>query len=95
MTLLSYALVTGQRVTALGAVAVIITLALVQLIVQMVFFLHIGQEERPRWKLWAFISMFAVLMIVVVGSLWIMNNLNYNMGHDMDARMMKERDKGF
>ena len=53
--------------------------AFIQFLVQMVFFLHLGREKRPRWKLGMFFSMVVVVGILVVGSLWIMHNLNYNM----------------
>jgi len=45
--------------------------------VQMVFFLHIGRGSR--WKLLTFIFTIIVVGIVVIGSIWIMHNLNYNM----------------
>jgi cytochrome o ubiquinol oxidase subunit IV len=54
-------------------------LALIQFVVQMVFFLHLGTERRPRWKFLVFWFMLLVVLILVVGSLWIMDNLNYNM----------------
>ncbi len=54
-------------------------LALAQLIVQMIFFLHLHEETGPRWNLAIFISTIGLVLIIVVGSLWIMNHLNYNM----------------
>lgn len=56
----------------------VIALAVVQLLVQMVFFLHLDRESKPRWNL--LIASFAaiVVLILVAGSLWIMNNLNYH-----------------
>jgi cytochrome o ubiquinol oxidase operon protein cyoD len=58
-------------------VPVLIALAVLQLFVQLVFFLHVGQEEKPRWNSVAF--MFAVFVVVVIvgGTLWIMNNLEH------------------
>ncbi|HSX02166.1 MAG TPA: cytochrome o ubiquinol oxidase subunit IV [Candidatus Saccharimonadia bacterium] len=60
-------------------VAVILLLATVQLAVQLYFFLHLGQEAKPRWNLLTFGFMALVLGILVLGSLWIMANLNYHM----------------
>ncbi|MBI3889507.1 cytochrome o ubiquinol oxidase subunit IV [Candidatus Saccharibacteria bacterium] len=54
-------------------------LAFSQFVVQLVYFLHLGTEQKPRWKLVVFWFMVIVVLIVVVGSLWIMQNLNYNM----------------
>lgn len=65
-----------RMTTLLAALA---GLAVVQVIVQLVCFLHVGQETRPRWKLGVLLFMIAVVIIVVLGSLWIMANLNDHM----------------
>jgi cytochrome o ubiquinol oxidase operon protein cyoD len=57
----------------------LLALALIQLFVQMVFFLHIRRGSRPRWNAWAFAFAAVVVAILVIGSLWIMSNLNYRM----------------
>jgi cytochrome o ubiquinol oxidase operon protein cyoD len=54
-------------------------LAVVQLFVQLVFFLHVGRESKPRWNAWALSFAITTVAIVVIGSLWIMSNLNYRM----------------
>jgi len=54
-------------------------LAFIQFIVQAVCFLHLGTERKPRWKLLVFGAMIGIVLILVVGSIWIMDNLNYNM----------------
>jgi cytochrome o ubiquinol oxidase operon protein cyoD len=59
-------------------VFVLTTLALSQLIVQLVYFLHLGQESKPRWNLLVFSFMICVVFILVFGSLWIMYHLNYH-----------------
>lgn len=60
-------------------IAAILGLAVVQLMVQLVFFLHLGKESGPRWRLAAFASTLGIVLIVIIASIWIMNNLNYNM----------------
>ena len=60
---------------------VLAALAIVQMIVQLVFFLHLGEEAGSRYKLMSFAFMVVVLGIVVIGSLWIMVNMNQNMMH--------------
>lgn len=54
-------------------------LAVIQLFVQLVFFLHMGRESKPRWNAYALAFAVTVVLIVVIGSLWIMSNLNYRM----------------
>jgi cytochrome o ubiquinol oxidase operon protein cyoD len=52
-----------------------VVLALCQLIVQLVFFLHLGQGKSPSSNLTLFAFALIVVGIVVGGTLWIMNNL--------------------
>lgn len=76
LTLVAYYLVVSQSFTPLTLLASISGLAIVQLIVQLIFFLHLNQESSPRWNLLAFIFMFLVIFLLVGGSLWIMYHLN-------------------
>jgi cytochrome o ubiquinol oxidase operon protein cyoD len=48
-------------------------------VVQLFFFLHLGSETKPRWKLLTLFLMLIFAMIVLLGSIWIMYNLNYRM----------------
>ena len=57
-------------------------LAVIQAIIQLTYFMNIGKEARPRLKLLTFSFMLIVIFILVGGSIWIMNNLNY---HHMSA----------
>lgn len=59
-------------------VALLVGLALAQFGVQLVFFLHLGKESRPRWNSIVFSFMAMVVVIIVFGSLWIMANLDYH-----------------
>jgi cytochrome o ubiquinol oxidase operon protein cyoD len=60
-------------------VFMIISLALIQMLVQLKYFLHVDNERKPRWNLTVMLFAATVLLIIVGGSLWIMNNLNYHM----------------
>ncbi len=79
LTLVAYFLVAGHRFEGGVLLSAILGLAIIQLLVQLICFLHIGHETGPRWNLAALISTLSVIGIVVVGSLWIMAHLNYNM----------------
>lgn len=81
LTLLAYFAVVNEWFSTRGIVFFIVTLALVQFAVQLFFFLHLGQEGRPRWRLATLGFMVVIVAILVFGSLWIMENLNYNMQH--------------
>lgn len=75
-------------------VPILIALAVLQLIVQLVFFLHLGSESKPRLNLMAFLFMLLVVVIVVFGSLWIMQNLDYNMQHGPNTEQNMIEDEG-
>lgn len=81
LTLIAFALVIQGALPAIMIVVVIVGLAIVQLIVQLVFFLHIGSGTGSKWKVTTFAFAILTVFIVVGGSIWIMNNLNYNMLH--------------
>jgi len=59
----------------IAAAVAVVALALLQLLVQMAFFLHIGEEDGAHWNLGMLGFVFAVLGILVGGTLWIMSNL--------------------
>jgi cytochrome o ubiquinol oxidase subunit IV len=80
LTATSFLLVISKQLSGSNLVYTIVSLALTQAIFQLVFFLHIGQEAKPRWETLAFFFMVLVLFIVAFGSLWIM--------HDLDDRVM-------
>lgn len=55
-------------------------LAAAQATAQVLFFLHVGEEAKPRWETLIFLFTTLVLLIIVAGSLWIMA--------DLDSRVM-------
>ena len=79
LTLVAYLMVVHRRFSIDTIIAVIIGLALIQFLIQLIYFLHLGKETKPRWKLFVFIFMICVILILVFGSLWIMNNLSARM----------------
>lgn len=60
-------------------VGIVLLCALLQLLIQLFLFLHLGDEKGPRWNVYSFLFMTLVVIIVVAGSLWIMAHLNYRM----------------
>lgn len=97
LTLTAYFMVVSERFSYTTVITAISILAVAQLLVQLVFFLHLGKESRPRWNAIVFSFMLLVIGIVVIGSIWVMNNLHYNMmpSQDMDKKMKYESQKGF
>ena len=60
-------------------IPLLLTLAVTQMFVQLIFFMHLWREKNPRWNLFFFTITFGIIFIVVVGSIWIMQHLNYHM----------------
>lgn len=83
LTISAYVLVAHTSFTKPLLVTIVVVLAIIQLIVQLIFFLHMASESKPRWNLAVFGFMLMVVFIIVFGSLWIMYNLDYNhAGHN-------------
>ncbi|MCA6219756.1 cytochrome o ubiquinol oxidase subunit IV [Photorhabdus antumapuensis] len=57
----------------------VVGLAVVQILVHFIYFLHMNTSSEERWNLVALLFTILIIGIVVVGSLWIMYNLNINM----------------
>ena len=98
LTWIAYVIVVNHLLSGPMLIGTIMGLALVQLLVQLVFFLHFGRDKDARWHGPALYFMLIILVIIVAGSLWIMANLNYNMTmspNQMDTYMLKQSNKGF
>lgn len=76
------------------AVLALLVLAVLQFVVQLFFFLHVGRETRPRWKLFTLFLAIVVVLIVVLGSIWVMYSLNYRMTSDRVEQYLKTQDGG-
>ena len=91
-TIVPYLIVTEDILNGTVLLFALAASAVMQVLIQLVYFLHIGKESRPRWHSLAFGFMTVVVVIVVFGSLWIMNNLHYNAvpGHEVEKYIQYE-----
>lgn len=64
---------------------IIMVFAAVQIVVHMIFFLHMNTRAEDGWNMMGLIFTVIILVIVLAGSLWVMYHLNTNMmpQHDM------------
>jgi len=72
----------GKQATAF----VIMAFAMVQIVVHMIYFLHMDARSEGGWSLMALIFTVVIVVIALTGSLWVMYHLNSNMMpgmHDM------------
>ena len=82
LTLVAFALVMQDIVPHKNLLFIALTaLALLQLFIQVVFFLHVNTSPHARWNLLSFLFTVCVVVIIAGGSLWIMYNLDYYMVH--------------
>ncbi len=90
LTFFAYWAATSPSFESKSALGIIIVLAFLQLVAQLVFFLHLGKESKPRLGLFIFGTAVIGISILVFGSLWIMNHLNYRMSPaDMNSFIVK------
>lgn len=76
--------------TTLTAVAVL-GLGVAQIVVQMVYFLHMNGRSEGGWTLMAFVFTVIIIFIAVIGSIWVMSHLHDHMMPAMtpeDARAL-------
>jgi cytochrome o ubiquinol oxidase operon protein cyoD len=82
LTLLSFWGVMSQRFSKLEILVLIFSSACIQFLVQVIFFLRLtSQTEQGRTNIMTFLFTGVVLTSIIIGSLWIMWNLNYYMMH--------------
>lgn len=80
LTIIPFYIVMGDALdNRLLAIAIIFVLGAVQMIVHIVYFLHINSRVEEGWL--AMALTFTVLLVVIVlsGSIWVMFNLEENM----------------
>ncbi len=87
LTIISFSVVVSEVFAANNTMYVIVALALAQAVVQLLFFMHLGQEDKPKWESLVFYFMLLVLLIISVGSLWIISDLNERVMSNMKMEM--------
>lgn len=78
LTFAAYRIVLHTHLPADTIAISVFIMALVQGLVQLVFFLHLGLESKPRWNLLTFLLTVIIMVILILGSSWIMKHLTYN-----------------
>jgi len=55
-----------------GAMIVLLGAAVLQFVVQLVYFMHLKEEKKPRYNTMALILGLVIVLTVIIGSIWIM-----------------------
>ena len=80
LTAIPFWLVMGKVFERPGATAALLLgFAAVQIVVHMVYFLHMNAKSEGGWTLLALIFTLVLVVIALSGSLWVMYHLNENM----------------
>lgn len=79
LTVAAFGLVMGGSLSSNTALLAISGLAFVQIVVHLVFFLHMNTSSEQRWNVLAFGFTVMTAVIVIGGTLWVMHNVSSNM----------------
>ncbi|WP_233805562.1 cytochrome o ubiquinol oxidase subunit IV [Paraburkholderia sp. HP33-1] len=79
LTVAAFALVMTGTLTGQSALIAIAGLAFVQILVHLVFFLHMNTSSSQRWNVTAFAFTALTAVIVIGGTLWVMHNVSMHM----------------
>ncbi len=78
LTFAAYRLVMHEHLPVATLIYALSIMAVFQGLVQLVFFLHLGLESKPRWNVLTFALTVLIMVILILGSAWIMKHLKYN-----------------
>jgi cytochrome o ubiquinol oxidase subunit IV len=79
LTAIPFALVMGGTWSSSTILVGISCAGIVQILVHMHYFLHLGASSAERWNVLAMIFTVLIMVLFVGGTLWIMFDLNYRM----------------
>ncbi len=79
LTFVPYTLVVHHTITGRALLITILAIAMTQLMVQVLYFLHLGRGADAKFNVYFFAGTFLTMLIVVAGSVIIISNLHSNM----------------
>lgn len=88
LTAIPFWLVMTGPLTTQATALIIMALAAVQMVVHMIFFLHMNRRAEGGWSVMALIFTVVIVLIALSGSLWVMYHMNENMMPAMDMSQM-------
>jgi cytochrome o ubiquinol oxidase subunit IV len=90
-TVVPYLLVTRNIMSGTTLLLIVLGLAIVQMSVQIIFFLHLGRGPKPLYNIVFFGATAGLIVLVIGASILIMNNLYSNMSaKDMITHLSQE-----
>ena len=94
LTAIPFWLVMGKVIPNSQTLAVVIlTFAAIQIVVHMIYFLHMDTKSEGGWNMLALIFTLVLVVITLSGSIWVMFHLNSNMMPGMSHSMTEQQAK--
>lgn len=90
LTIAAFSVATSTSMAPFSIEAALAVLAIAQMLIHLIFFLHINTAPVQKTNIMAFAATILIIAIVVIGSIWIMSHLNRNMV-PMDHLMRMQR----
>ena len=90
LTVTAFAIAPSTSMAPFSVAAALAVLAIAQMLVHLIFFLHINTAPSQKTNVLAFAAAMLIIAIIVIGSIWIMGHLNRNM-LPMDHLMQMQR----
>ena len=80
LTVIPFYLVMARPIESAGyTAAIVLACAFAQILVHMIFFLHMTPTAEGGWLLLSTLFTFVIVVIALIGSIWIIFHLNNNM----------------
>lgn len=90
-TAIPYYMVVNKSVSGTALLVTILAFGVLQMLVQVLFFLHLGRGPKPLYNVVFLIFTVTTILVVVGGSIFIMTNLHYNMSpEDMSKKLIEK-----
>jgi cytochrome o ubiquinol oxidase operon protein cyoD len=91
-TIMPYHLVVNQTVSGRALLATILGFAILQMAVQLLFFLHLGRGPKPLYNVVFFFATAGIIVVTISASLFIMSNLYRNMAPDEVTKRLAQEE---
>jgi cytochrome o ubiquinol oxidase operon protein cyoD len=89
LTAIPFWLVMAKVLPSTVTSVIILAFAAVQMVVHIVYFLHLDRKSQGGWNMLALVFTAIILFILLSGTIWVMLHMNENM-MPMDPAMLRQ-----
>lgn len=79
LTIIPFALVMSPTFSRPTTLLILVALAVAQIVIQLVYFLHMNRSSEGGWNLISFVFTLVILFIIVALSIWIIWSMHFYM----------------